>query len=123
MADFDEQGVHTCRIVVPGFSEVYPVEDLEWENNSVGNTLRPLLVRLQDLSVQECASLLVELQTSNLDDERPLWQLLGLAVGDGTPWKQVRVGEFKTMLALVVGDEEAVLEGCNWIHHLSLIHI
>ena len=117
VADFDEQGVHTCRIVVPGFSEVYPVEDLEWENNSVGNTLRPLLVRLQDLSVQECASLLVELQTSNLDDERPLWELIGLAAADGTPWKQVRVGEFKTLLALVVGDEEAVLEGCNWIHH------
>nr|WP_315219298.1 30S ribosomal protein S12 methylthiotransferase accessory factor YcaO [uncultured Duganella sp.] len=117
VADFDGQGVHTCRIVVPGFSEVYPVEDLEWENNSVGNALRPLLARLQELSVQECASLLVELQTSNLDDERPLWELIGLAAADGTPWKQVRVGEFKTLLALVVGDEEAVLEGCNWIHH------
>jgi ribosomal protein S12 methylthiotransferase accessory factor len=117
VADFDEQGVYACRILVPDFSEIYPVEDLEWENDSGDNTLRPLLVRLQDLSVQECTALLVELQTSNLEDERAVWEILGLAVPAGTPWKQLRIGELKTLLALVVGDEEAVLEGCSWIHH------
>ena len=117
VADFDEQGVYSCRIVVPGFSEIYPLDDLEWENNSAGNALRPLLARLHDLSVQECTSLLAELQTSNLNDERPVWEILGLAVPAGTPWKQLRIGELKTLLALVVGDEEAVLEGCDWIRH------
>ena len=117
VADFDEQGLYSCRMLVPGFSEVYPVEDLEWENNSVGNALRPLLVRLHELSVQECTTLLVDLQTSNLNDERPLWEILGLAVAAGTPCKQLRIGELKALLALVVGDEEAVLEGCNWVHH------
>lgn len=119
VADFDEQGVYSCRILVPGYSEVYPVEDLEWENNSVGNALRPLLARLQELSVQECTSLLADLQTSNLSDERPLWEILGLAVAPGTPWKQLCIGELKTLLALVVGDEEAVLEGCNWVYHFG----
>ena len=109
IADFDEQGAYSCRILVPGFSEIYPVEDLEWENNSVGNALRPLLARLHELSVQECTTLLAELQTSNLNDERPLWEILGLAVPLGTPWKQLRLGEVKTLLAWVVGDEEAVL--------------
>ena len=119
VADFSEQGAYSCRILVPGFSEIYPVEDLEWENNSVGNMLRPLLVRLPDLSVQECTALLADLQTSNLNDERPLWEILGLAIPPGTPWKQLRIGELKTLLALVVGDEEAVLEGCDWIHHFA----
>jgi len=117
VADFDEQGIYSCRILVPGFSEIYPLDDLEWENNSAGNTLRPLLARLHDLSVQECTSLLAELQTSHLNDERPVWEILGLAVPAGTPWKQLRLGELKTLLALVVGDEEAVLEGCDWIRH------
>jgi ribosomal protein S12 methylthiotransferase accessory factor len=31
-------GVYACRILVPGMSEIYPIDDLEWENNSVGNT-------------------------------------------------------------------------------------
>lgn len=119
VADFDEQGVYTCRVLVPGFSEIYPVGDLEWENNSVGNALRAPLARLRELSVQECTSLLAELQVSNLNDERALWEILGLAVPLGTPWKQLRVGELKTLLALVVGDEEAVLEGCDWIHHFG----
>ena len=119
VADFSEQGAYSCRILVPGFSEIYPVEDLEWENNSIGNELRPLLVRLHDLSVQECTSLLADLQTSNLNDERPLWEILGLAIPLGTPWKQLRIGELKTLLALVVGDQEAILEGCDWIHHFK----
>ena len=119
VSDFSEQGAYNCRILVPGLSEIYPVEDLEWENNSVGNALRPLMVRLHALSEQECATLLADLQTSNLNDERPLWEILGLAIPLGTPWKQLRIGELKTLLALAVGNEEAVLEGCDWIHHFN----
>jgi ribosomal protein S12 methylthiotransferase accessory factor len=46
VGDFTEQGAYSCRILVPGMSEIYPVEDLEWENNSVGNSIRPALIRL-----------------------------------------------------------------------------
>ncbi len=116
-ADFDEQGAYACRILVPGMSEIYPVEDLEWENNSVGNLIRPALVRLQELSEAECSALLEELQTLNSNDERPLWEILGLAIPVGTAWKQLRIGELKTLLALAIGDEEAILEGCDWIHY------
>ncbi|MDO8651633.1 MAG: 30S ribosomal protein S12 methylthiotransferase accessory factor YcaO [Undibacterium sp.] len=119
IADFDEQGAYSCRILVPGMSEIYPVEDLEWENNSIGNQIRPALVRLHDLSEAECAELLEVLQTMNVSEERPLWEILGLAIPVGTPWKQLRIGELKTLLALAVGDEEAILEGCDWIHHFN----
>lgn len=119
VADFSEQGAYSCRILVPGFSEIYPVEDLEWENNSIGNAIRPKLVRLHALSEAECADLLEELQTMNVNDERPLWEILGLAIPLGTPWKQLRIGELKTLLALAVGSEDAILEGCDWIHHFK----
>lgn len=119
VADFSEQGAYSCRILVPGMSEIYPVEDLEWENNSIGNAIRPALVRLSDLSQAEAAALLSDLQTMNLNDERPLWEILGLAIPVETPWKQLRIGELKTLLALAVGDEAAILEGCDWIHHFK----
>jgi ribosomal protein S12 methylthiotransferase accessory factor len=119
VADFSEQGAYSCRILVPGFSEIYPVEDLEWENNSVGNVIRPALLRLSELSEAEAGELLADLQTMNLNDERPLWEILGLAIPPGTPWKQLRIGELKTLLALITGDEEAILEGCDWIHHFQ----
>ncbi len=37
VADFTHLGVYACRILVPGLSEIYPVDDLDFENNSVGN--------------------------------------------------------------------------------------
>ena len=117
VADFTEQGAYSCRILVPGMSEIYPVEDLEWENNSVGNQIRPAVVKLPALSDDESRTLLAELQTLNLNDDRPLWEILGLAVPLGTVWKELRVGELKTLLALAVGDEEATREGCDWIRH------
>ena len=119
VADFSEQGAYSCRILVPGMSEIYPVEDLAWENNSVGNQIRPALVRLHGLSDAQMAELLAELQTLNLNDERPLWEILGLAIPLGTVWKQLRIGELKTLLALAIGDEEATREGCDWIHHYA----
>ena len=117
VADFTEQGAYSCRILVPGMSEIYPVEDLEWENNSVGNQIRPAVVKLPALSDDESRTLLAELQTLNLNDDRPLWEILGLAIPLGTVWKELRVGELKTLLALAVGDEEATREGCDWIRH------
>jgi ribosomal protein S12 methylthiotransferase accessory factor len=74
-------------------------------------------VRLSQLSDQEAAELLADLQTSNLNDERPLWEILGLAIPVGTTWKELRIGELKTLLACAIGDEDAILEGCDWIHH------
>jgi ribosomal protein S12 methylthiotransferase accessory factor len=119
VADFSEQGAYTCRILVPGMSEIYPVEDLEWENNSVGNLIRPALIRLSTLTHAEMTSLLAELQTLNLNDERPLWEILGLAIPAHTNWKELRIGELKTLLALAIGDKAAALEGCDWIHHFK----
>ena len=119
IADFAEQGAYSCRILVPGMSEIYPVEDLAWENNSIGNRIRPSLVKLPGLSDDESRALLDDLQTMNLNDERPLWEILGLAVPVDTVWKELRIGELKTLLALAIGDEEATREGCDWIRHFQ----
>ena len=119
VADFAEQGAYSCRILVPGMSEIYPVEDLAWENNSIGNRIRPSLVKLPDLSDDESRALLDDLQTMNLNDERPLWESLGLAVPLDTVWKELRIGELKTLLALAIGDEEATREGCDWVRNFQ----
>lgn len=118
-ADFTEQGAYSCRILVPGMSEIYPVEDLAWENNSIGNRIRPALVKLPVLSDAEARALLDDLQTLNLNDERPLWEILGLAIPLDTVWKELRIGELKTLLALAIGDEEATREGCDWIRYFQ----
>jgi ribosomal protein S12 methylthiotransferase accessory factor len=36
-------------------------------------------------------------------------------------WADLRVGELKTLLALAIGDEEAIREGCEWVRHFEQI--
>jgi ribosomal protein S12 methylthiotransferase accessory factor len=50
----------------------------------------------------------------NLNDERPLWENLGLTIPLGTLWKQLRIGELKTLLALAVGDDGAWRRRAGW---------
>jgi ribosomal protein S12 methylthiotransferase accessory factor len=119
VADFTHLGVYACRILVPGMSEIYPVDDLEFENNSLGNALREAILNLPDLDNEECRDLLETLNESALADQRPVAGLIGLAADAGSFWSDLRVGELKTLLALAIGDEEAILEGCDWIRHFD----
>ena len=121
IADFTHLGVYVCRILVPGVSEIYPLDDLEFENNSVANALREPILNLVHLDDQECSDLLDALNESSLADLRPVAGLIGLAADAGSFWSDLRVGELKTLLALAIGDESATLEGCDWILHFDQI--
>jgi ribosomal protein S12 methylthiotransferase accessory factor len=115
VADFTHLGVYACRIFVPGMSEIYPIEELQWENNTVGNLVRPAILRLPELSEAECRSLLDTLMELDLADELPITTLIGLAADAGTTWVDLRVGELKALLGLAIGDEDTILDGCAWI--------
>lgn len=121
VADFDHLGVYACRILVPGMSEIYPLDDLEWENNSNGAIVRPAILNLTELDDEECGQLLDTLNELNIADERPVAALIGLAPDAGSLWADLRVGELKTMLALAAGDTEAVHEGCAWVGQFGQI--
>jgi ribosomal protein S12 methylthiotransferase accessory factor len=115
IADFTHLGVYACRIFVPGMSEIYPVEELQWENNTVGNLVRPYLLRLPELTEDECSELLEILLDLDLADNLPITTLIGLCADPGTTWVGLRVGELKALLGLAIGDEDTILEGCAWI--------
>lgn len=121
IADFSHLGVYACRILVPGMSDIYPVEDLEWDNSSVGNDIREPILFLSDLDDDECSDLLDTLNELGLADQRPVAALIGLAADVGSLWRELRVGELKTLLALAIGDLDAVREGCDWIRHFNQI--
>jgi ribosomal protein S12 methylthiotransferase accessory factor len=122
IADFTHLGVYACRILVPGMSEIYPVDDLEFDNNSVGNAIREAILNLTALDDEECADLLDTLNESALADQRPVAAAIGLAADAGSFWSDLRVGELKTLLALAIGDEAATLEGCDWIKHFDQLN-
>jgi ribosomal protein S12 methylthiotransferase accessory factor len=122
VSDFKHLGVYACRIIVPGMSEIYPVDELEWENNSVANELREPILHLADLDDEECADLLEALQESGVDDQRLVAAFIGLAPGTDAFWKDLRMGELKTLLALACKRADAVAEGCDWIRHFGQLN-
>ena len=121
VADHAHLGVYACRMIVPGMSEIYPLDDLEYENNSFGNDIREAILYLPDLDDEECADLLDTLNESGLADQRLVAALIGLVPDAGSFWEDLRIGELKTLLALAVGNEEATREGCDWIQHFGQI--
>ena len=119
VADFTHLGVYACRILVPGMSEIYPLDDLEWENNSVGNAIREAILHLPELDDEECSDLLDTLNDLDLQDARPVAALIGLAADEGSLWSDLRMGELKTLLALAIGDGDAIRDGCEWVRHFE----
>ncbi|MFT3850046.1 MAG: 30S ribosomal protein S12 methylthiotransferase accessory factor YcaO [Propionivibrio sp.] len=122
VADYTHLGVYACRIIVPGLSEIYPIDDLAYENDSVGNDIREAVLYLPDLDDDECEALLDTLKESTLADARSVAAVIGLAPDAGSFWEDLRVGELKTLLALATGNEEAAREGCDWIRHFGQIN-
>lgn len=121
IADYEHLGVYSCRILVPGMSEVYPVEDLVWDNNAVGVTFRHRCLQLPELDQAGCEKLLGELEESGVDDQQPVAEFVGIVADSGTPWQTLRIGELKGLLSLIVGDLERALEWVEWVLHFGHI--
>jgi len=120
ISDHQELGVYACRILVPGLSEIYPVDDLVWENNNTGVQLRERILK-QNKTPIECQELLEVLEDLNLDDQHPVAALIGLPADKNTIWAELRVAELITLLALQSGDEDRTVEGCQWLLHFKQI--
>ena len=57
MAVYEDLGATACRILVPGYSEVYPVEDLIWDNTNKALLFRVDILNLHsldDASLKHC---------------------------------------------------------------------
>ena len=117
VSDFTHLGVYACRILVPGVSEIYPIDELEWENNGIANNVREAILNLSDLDDEEIADLLDTLHESGLMEERLVATVIGLAPGDDPFWKDLRIGELKLLLGLAIGNEPDVKEGLHWVDH------
>ena len=119
IADYPQLGVYSCRILVPGMSEIYPVEELIENNNNAGVFLRKSLLHLDKLSEEQCAELLAQLDEKGFNDMQPVAELLGLAADAGSAWASLRIGELKAWLALAIDDQETALYWVKWTLHVG----
>ena len=113
VAVYDQLGATACRIVVPGYSEVYPIEDLIWDNTNKALLFREDVLNLLSLDDSSLGDLLDRLENNELDEYGDIATLIGIEFDENTVWGQLTVLELKLLihLALKQWDEAQELVG------------
>jgi ribosomal protein S12 methylthiotransferase accessory factor len=112
MAVYDQLGATACRILVPGYSEIYPVEDLVWDNTNKALSFRADILNLHSLDDASLEALLERLEGSELDDYTDIITLIGVEFDENTVWGQLTVLELKLLIHLALQNFEAAHQ--NW---------
>ncbi|OZB30270.1 MAG: OsmC domain/YcaO domain-containing protein [Pseudomonas sp. 34-62-33] len=102
VATYDDLGANACRILVPGYSEIYPVEDLIWDNTNKALLFRKDILNLHALSDRELKSLLRNLNNAEVDDYTDITTLIGIEFDDNTVWGQLTILELKLLINLAL---------------------
>ena len=109
VAEFSDLG-SACRILVPDYSEVYPVEDLIWDNTNKALAYREDILNLHSISDEALANLVERLEESQLDDYSDINTLIGIVFDENTVWGQLTILELKLLIYLALGDLEEASE-------------
>ncbi|PPD11295.1 OsmC domain/YcaO domain-containing protein [Methylophilus sp.] len=102
VAVYDQLGATACRILVPGYSEIYPVEDLVWDNTNKALLFREDILNLHTLDDDSLEALLERLENNELDDYGDIATLIGIEFDENTDWGQLTVMELKLLIHLAL---------------------
>ncbi|WP_025872842.1 OsmC domain/YcaO domain-containing protein [Methylobacillus glycogenes] len=109
-AVYDQLGAVACRILVPGYSEIYPVEDLVWDNTNKALLFREDILKLHQLDNASLEALLERLDSNELDDYGDIGTLIGISFDDNTHLGQLTVLELKLLVHLALQQLEEAHE-------------
>ncbi|WP_133137162.1 OsmC domain/YcaO domain-containing protein [Legionella rowbothamii] len=106
VANLSDLGASACRILVPDYSEVYPVEDLIWDNTNKALSYREDILNLHSLSTKELSNLVNRLEESQLDNYIDIGTLIGIVFDENTAWGKLTIIELKILIYLALGAHE-----------------
>ncbi len=110
MAVYEHLGATACRILVPDYSEIYPVDDLIWDNTNKALFFREDILNLHRLDDEQLQSLVERLEESELDDYTDITTLIGIEFDDNTAWGQLTILELKLLIHLALQQFEPAKE-------------
>lgn len=110
IAEFTELGASVCRILVPDYSEIYPVDDLIWDNTNKALAYREDILNLHTLSTKQLVSLVNRLEESQLDNYTDIRTLIGIVFDENSVWGKLTIIELKILIYLALGELEEALE-------------
>jgi len=99
---YDDLGAVACSILVPGYSEVYPVEDLVWDNTNKALLFREDVLNLHRLDDDALEALLERLDDNERDEYGDIATLIGIEFDENTEWGQLTTLELKLLINLAL---------------------
>ncbi|MBD3821498.1 MAG: YcaO-like family protein [Thiotrichales bacterium] len=111
VTEYEHFGVPASRIVVPGMSEVFPLQELVDNNQNRGRALREILNNLAaNLSMQQFEKTLDALSELGFSDHQGVANLIGLLPDGDSYWKKFKIVELEMWCLLAVKDYEQAHE-------------
>ena len=109
VTEFTDLGF-ACRILVPDYSEVYPADDLVWDNTNKALAYREDILNIHSLSDGALESLVERLEESQIDNYTDIPTLIGIVFDENTVWGQLTVVELKILIYLALGALDEAVE-------------
>ncbi|NLC27953.1 MAG: hypothetical protein GX780_04175 [Campylobacteraceae bacterium] len=91
---------YTCQVIVPEFSEVYPISDLIYSNKNRGKEIRTMVLHPEKYKVEDILDMV-----ENLEDSLDMQKYIGVIFQNN-----FTVCDFKINLFLLLGMHEEALE-------------
>ncbi len=114
IAEYKELGIYCCRVLIPSLSEIYPIDDLIWNNSAEGVYLQMPILNLDTLSNEQIEELIQSLEQEQYLDSTKVSELIGILADENSKWDTLQIGELKAMLYLAIGNLEKAKYYINW---------
>ncbi|MFA5234920.1 MAG: YcaO-like family protein [Sulfurimonas sp.] len=98
--EYDYLGFYSCQLLVPSISEVYPIEDLTYNNKNSGKTIRDMVLNFEKYDAEDILD-----EVEGLDNSLNVEKYIGVIFKNN-----FTMAEFKAHLYLLQDDKEAALE-------------
>jgi ribosomal protein S12 methylthiotransferase accessory factor len=101
-ADYDQYGFHASRILVPGMSEVYPLDELLMKNQNDGRKLR---IAMQNFEVDQNPQTVLDcIEEVGFSDHEGVASMIGLMPDADSPWSKLKICDLRFWLQMAAKD-------------------
>ena len=107
-------GFYCCRIIIPSMSEIYPMDDLLWNNRWQGAAIRDTLLHPQALKVADLENLLDQFEEYGLSDHQSFSDCCGVLFDTQSAWNGLLLGEIRLYCYLGLSQQEEAQNQLSW---------
>ncbi|MCW8895819.1 YcaO-like family protein [Sulfurimonas sp.] len=112
LREYDYLGFYSCQMIVPSISEVYPIEDLIYNNKNIGKEIRDMVLNFTDYDPQD-----ILMSIEQLEESLNMEKYIGVIFKEN-----FNMSEFKAQIYLLLGEMDEALElleyGTNKLGHI-----